>query len=109
MKGQSYKDFKVKMFRCKDIANFNSLVVLHHLELLMSTENLQNKQHYFTHELTETACTYIMSPAEASQQVSCQHSKTKETNFKMAILGSFFTFIFCSSLAALLCQWKQFH
>ena len=63
--------------------------MLQHLELLMNTGKSQNKQRYFTLELTESSCTCITSPAEASQQVSCRYSKPEETNFKMAILGSF--------------------
>ena len=39
VKGQNCKDFKVKTFCCKDIAiQFNSLVVLCHLELLTNAE-----------------------------------------------------------------------
>ena len=46
--------------------NFDSLVVLRHLKLLMSAEKLQNNQRYLTLNLTEAACTCITSPAEAS-------------------------------------------
>ena len=58
-------------------SNLNGLVMLFHLELLMSTEILrkQSKACYFTIKVTDTCSSYvhITSLAEASAQVSCQH------------------------------------
>ena len=52
------------------MAVFNGLIVFHHLEFA-------RKLNFFTSKVTETACTCITSPAEASVQVSCQNLLTQ--------------------------------
>ena len=49
------------------MAVFKVLIVLCHLELLTSAEKWQKQPtYYFTLKVSESSCTYIMSPAEAS-------------------------------------------
>ena len=51
--------------------SFNSLIVLHDLELLMRQKSCKNKLNFFTLKVTETACTCITSLAKASVYILC--------------------------------------
>ena len=71
-----------------------AVLTLHNLELLTSAEKLQKLQKlsilFLTVKVTESSCTCITSPAEASAKSFLSKfagTKTGETFFKMAILG----------------------
>ena len=74
----------LQRFSCKNVllrrnVSFNGLIVLCHLEVLTSTEKSKKLTMLFhchetyitTVKVTESSCTCIMSPAEASVYVSC--------------------------------------
>ena len=70
MDGMGCERSEVQRFCCENIlfrryGNFNGLIVLCHLELLMIAEKSQ-KVCYFTLKLTKSSCTCIASPAKAS-------------------------------------------
>ena len=79
MKGQKYKDFKVKnVLLCENILNFNGLFELRHLELLTSVTEVS----FFSFKVGETACTCIMSPVETLK------GKPEETHLQSAFLAT---------------------
>ena len=52
--GTGYERPEIQRFYCKNVllrryGSCNGLIMLHYLELLISTEKSQNKQHYQTH------------------------------------------------------------
>ena len=53
---QQIQRLSIKSISMKRCCSFNSLI-LYHLELLTSTEKLQNKLRFLTFKVTESACT----------------------------------------------------
>ena len=87
VKDWNYEDFVVKMYCCEDMEVSMASLCYTIFYCWQVQKNCKNQLCYFTLKLTESLCTCIMSPVEASHkfhvEICCM--KTKEDHFEMVI------------------------